>query len=121
MASTLREEVLRLHAQVCSGLADPNRILIIYSLADGPHNVTEISNIVELPQTTVSRHLKILRDRGIVRFERDGQTINYSLTDRRYIQALDLLRGILAEQLVDQAALAKEATIQLNPNSEKES
>lgn len=121
MASTLREEVLRLHAQVCSGLADPNRILIIYSLADGPHNVTEISSIVELPQTTVSRHLKILRDRAIVRYERDGQTINYQLTDDRYVQALNLLRGILAEQLVDQAALAKEANIQINPDSGNES
>lgn len=117
MASTLREEVVRLHAQVCSGLADPNRILIIYSLADGPHNVGDISSIVDLPQTTVSRHLKILRERGIVRSERDGQTIHYRLTDARYLEALDLLRHILAEQLEDQAALAKEATIHLNSES----
>ena len=121
MVAALREEVLRLHAQVCSGLADPNRILIIYSLADGPHNVTEISSIVELPQTTVSRHLKILRERSIVRYERDGQTIIYHLTDMRYIQALDLLRNTLADQLVDQAALAKVASSQLNSNLEKKS
>ncbi len=114
MTATLREEVVRLHAQVCSGLADPNRILIIYSLADGPHNVGEISALVDLPQTTVSRHLKILRDRGIVTFQRDGQTIIYHLSDLRYIQALNLLRGILAEQLQDQANLAKEATHNLN-------
>jgi ArsR family transcriptional regulator len=120
MASALREEVSRLHAQVCSGLADPNRILIIYSLADGPHNVTDIAKLLELPQTTVSRHLKILRDRGIVRFERIGKTINYQLTDMRYVQALDLLRGALAEQLVDQAALAKEVTNHLHPNTERE-
>jgi len=115
MASTLREEVVRLHAQVCSGLADPNRILIIYSLADGPHNVGDIAGMVDLPQTTVSRHLKVLRDRGIVTFHRDGQMIHYSLSDARYIQALNLLRGILAEQLQDQANLAKEATHNLNP------
>lgn len=114
MTATLREEVVRLHAQVCSGLADPHRILIIYSLADGPHNVGEISTLVDLPQTSVSRHLKILRDRGIVNFQRDGQTIIYHLSDQRYIQALNLLRGILAEQLQDQANLAKEATHNLN-------
>jgi DNA-binding transcriptional ArsR family regulator len=109
MADTLREEVVRLHANVCSGLADPNRIMIIYSLAEGPHNVSEIASIVDLPQPTVSRHLKILRERGIVRSERDGQTINYQLSDKRIVQALDLLRATLADQLTDQAALAKQA------------
>jgi DNA-binding transcriptional ArsR family regulator len=108
MADTLREEVTRLHAQICSGLADPNRIMIIYSLADGPHNVTEIAAAVELPQPTVSRHLKILRERGIVRSERDGQTIIYQLCDNRVVQALDLLRATLGDMLKDQAALARQ-------------
>jgi DNA-binding transcriptional ArsR family regulator len=113
MADNLREEVVRLHAQVCSGLADPNRILIIYSLSEGPRNVNDIANTVELPQPTVSRHLKILRDRGIVRADRDGQTINYRLADQRIIQALDLLRATLADQLNDQVLLARQANINL--------
>ncbi len=109
MADTLREEVIRLHANICSGLADSNRIMIIYSLADVPHNVTDIASIVDLPQPTVSRHLKILRDRGIVRSERDGQTIIYSLSDKRIVQALDLLRATLGDLLTDQVELAKKA------------
>lgn len=108
MTDTLREEVTRLHAQICSGLADPNRIMIIYSLAEGPRNVTEIAETVELPQPTVSRHLKILRERGIVRSEREGQTIIYRLCDHRVVQALDLLRGALGEMLKDQAELAQQ-------------
>ena len=108
MADNLREEVVRLHAQVCSGLADPNRILIIYSLADGPRNVNDIANHMELPQPTVSRHLKVLRERGIVRAERDGQSMNYRLSDQRIIQALDLLRATLADQLKDQVLLARQ-------------
>ena len=108
MADTLREEVTRLHAQICSGMADPNRILIIYSLAGGSCNVTEIAATVDLPQPTVSRHLKILRERGIVRSSRDGQTINYQLCDQRVVQALDLLRATLGDMLKDQAALAQQ-------------
>lgn len=69
MSDNLREEVVRLHAQVCSGLADPNRILIIYNLAEGPRCVNEIAASLELSQPTVSRHLKVLRERGIVRAE----------------------------------------------------
>ena len=109
MSDGLKEEVVRLHAQVCSGLADSNRILIIYSLADGPRSVNDIANKMDLPQPTVSRHLKVLRERGIVRAERDGQTINYHLADKRYVQALDLLRAALADQLKDQALLARQA------------
>ena len=109
MSDGLREEVVRLHAQVCDGLADPNRILIIYSLAEGPRNVNDIANKMDLPQPTVSRHLKVLRERGIVKPEREGQNIIYSLSDSRYVQALDLLRAVLADQLNDQALLAKQA------------
>jgi ArsR family transcriptional regulator len=83
--------------------------MIIYSLAEGPHNVSDIATIVDLPQPTVSRHLKILRDRGIVRSERDGQTIIYSLSDKRIVQALDLLRATLGDLLTDQVELAKKA------------
>jgi ArsR family transcriptional regulator len=108
MSDNLREEVIRLHAQVCSGLADPNRILIIYSLSEGQRSVTDIAAAVELPQPTVSRHLKILRERGIVRSERNGQTICYRLSDVRIIQALDLLRAILADQLKDRVLLARQ-------------
>lgn len=108
MTDSLREEVVRLHAQICSGLADPNRIMIIYSLAEGPHNVTEISSAVDLPQPTVSRHLKILRERGIVRSEREGQTVIYRLCDGRVVQALDLLRATLGDMLKDQADLARQ-------------
>lgn len=102
----IKEEVLLLHAQICNGLADPNRILLIYSLADGPHTVNELAKVVDLPQSTVSRHLKVLRDRNIVRATRDAQSVIYSLTDERIIQALDLLRTVMADGLRGRAALA---------------
>lgn len=113
MADNLREEVTRLHAQVCSGLADPNRILIIYALAEGPKNVNDIARKLELPQPTVSRHLKVLRERGIVHAAREAQNVIYSLIDIRIIQALDLLRSVLASSLEDRAALARHASLDL--------
>ena len=114
MSDNLREEVIRLHSQVCSGLADPNRILIIYSLSGRRRRGPDSAAAVELPQPTVSRHLKILRERGIVRPERDGQTIYYQLTDERIIEALDILRSILADQLKDRVLLAREVNLKIN-------
>jgi len=110
MAKTLRDEINILHAQVCSGLADPNRILILYELNKGPHNVSDMATTLEIPQPTVSRHLKILRERNMVTSERDGQSVFYSLADKRVIQALDLLRGMLADSLENQINLARSAS-----------
>jgi DNA-binding transcriptional ArsR family regulator len=117
----LKEEITLLHAQICSGLADPNRILILYSLAESPKNVNEIAKRLKLPQPTVSRHLKILRERGIARTERDAQNIIYSLGDMRIIQALNLLRASLADILQSQAALAHgAASIEIEQAPEEE-
>jgi DNA-binding transcriptional ArsR family regulator len=105
--SDLRAEINRLHANICSGLADPTRILILYTLYERPHNVGELAEDLELPQPTVSRHLKVLRERQMVLAERDGQSVNYSLADNRIIEAMDLLRAVLASRLQDQGELAE--------------
>ncbi|HSG26019.1 MAG TPA: metalloregulator ArsR/SmtB family transcription factor [Anaerolineales bacterium] len=116
MAKSLKDEINRLHAQVCSGLADPNRILILYTLAIAPHNVSELATSLEIPQPTVSRHLKVLRERNMVHADRDGQSVYYSLADDRIIQALDLLRGMLADSLENQVDLARTASETLRSN-----
>jgi len=113
----LRDEINRLHAHVCSGLADPIRILILYSLADAKFNVTELAKTLDVPQPTISRHLKVLRDRDMVRAEREGQSVYYSISDHRIIDALDLLRGVLAGNLETHGALAQ--SVVASPFSEE--
>ena len=107
MDRTLIEEVNLLHAQMCQGLADPTRILILYLLAESPRHVTELAEMSGASQPTVSRHLKVLRDRGLVTATREGNTIRYTLRDPRVIQALDLLRAVMADVLTERAGLAE--------------
>ena len=107
MDRTLIEEVNLLHAQMCQGLADPTRILILYLLAENPRHVMELAEMSGVSQPTVSRHLKILRDRGFVTATREGNTIRYTLRDPRVIQALDLLRAVMADVLSEQGGLAE--------------
>jgi ArsR family transcriptional regulator len=103
---TLTQEITQLHADICSGLADPRRILLLYALSERPHNVSELSEELDISQPATSRHLLILRERGMVTAQRDGQAVIYQLADPRVIQALDLLRGVLADKLKSQAVLA---------------
>ena len=104
------KEINQLHAQICSGLADPNRILILYALAEQPLAVNQIAKKLQLSQPTVSRHLKILRDKGLVISTRNRQSLIYKLADRRIIQALDLMRMVMVETLETHVELARSAT-----------
>ena len=108
VSQTLALEVSQLEANLCFALADPTRILLLYTLDEQPRNVTELCNELNASQPTISRHLKILRDRALVATERQGTTITYRLTDRRLVQALDLLRSVLREQLTHQVNLIGE-------------
>jgi DNA-binding transcriptional ArsR family regulator len=99
----LEQEVELLHSRVCQALADPKRILILYVLVDGAQRVSELVDILDVPQPTVSRHLGVLRERGLVSAERMSTAVYYTLTDRRIIEALDLMRGVLATQLAADA------------------
>lgn len=108
MTNPLREEITQLHANICSGLADPMRILMLYALSKDPCNVSQLSKILNLPQPTTSRHLKVLRERGLVKAQRDGLYVYYHLADQRIIDALDLLRDILNDRLTHRASLVQD-------------
>jgi ArsR family transcriptional regulator len=105
---TLQQEITQLEANFCAALSDPSRLLILYALSEGPRNVTELANELGLNQPTASRHLKILRDRGLVNTIRTGTVITYHLSDVRLIQALDIMRSIMRDRLAYQANLINE-------------
>ena len=99
MARSDIAEINEFHARVCKALADPKRLLIIAELGDGPRSVGELAEALQTSQPNVSRHLALLRDRGIVTTERAGNTIFYSLASPKILQAVDLLREFMAESL----------------------
>jgi ArsR family transcriptional regulator len=101
----LTQEVSRLHADICSALADPNRILLIYALAEHPRSVNDLSEEVGLSQPATSRNLKVLRERSLVYTDRQGTTLIYHLTDNRLVEALNMLRSVLRDRLAYRANL----------------
>lgn len=104
----LKQEIIQLEANFCAALSDPTRIFILYALGEKPMNVTELTNELGIPQPTTSRHLKVLRERGLVYTERQGTVITYYLADKRIIQAMDLLRAAMRARLTQQANLVNE-------------
>jgi len=103
----IEREVYLLHRRVCPALGDPKRLLILYALAEGALCVNELVEVLQISQPTISRHLRVLRERGLVNTERKGTAIYYSLADRRLIQAVDLLRAVLKAQMAAEADVAQ--------------
>ena len=104
----LKQEIMQLEADFCAALSDPTRIFILYALNEGPQNVTELTNELGVPQPTISRHLKVLRERGLVYTERQGTVITYHLVDQHVIQAMDLLRSSMRDRLTQRASILNE-------------
>ena len=109
VSTTLVQEITQLHADFCSALADSTRLILLYALAGGPRNVTELTQELGQPQPTISRHLKNLRDRGLVIATRQGMMVQYSLADKRVIDALDILRSIMRDSIQKRASLVEVA------------
>lgn len=66
-------------AKVAKALANPVRLEIIDLLAQGPFSVEQIANNTGQSVANASQHLQILKSAKLVRIERDGNFINYSL------------------------------------------
>ncbi|MEG9250188.1 metalloregulator ArsR/SmtB family transcription factor [Arthrobacter sp. Soc17.1.1.1] len=66
-------------ARIFRALSEPSRLTLIHCLADGPHRVGELSAHLGLAQSTVSAHLALLRDAGLVAATPDGRATLYRL------------------------------------------
>jgi DNA-binding transcriptional ArsR family regulator len=72
-------EVYRRQARILRALANPARLLMIDRLAVGECTVGALTALVGLDQSTVSKHLAVLRHHGIVADRRDGNRVYYRL------------------------------------------
>ena len=100
------QQLYRMQADLCQTLADPTRLEMLSLLGEGPKAVKDLVALLGLRQAKVSQHLALLRQRGIVRAERIGIEMHYSLVDARILEACHITREILLQQLTQQGALA---------------
>lgn len=86
--------------RVLRTLGDPTRLRILALLAEEELAVLDLVRVLELPQSTVSRHLAVLREAGVLRERREG-TYSYSRFEPRadgpWTQAWELARAALAD------------------------
>ncbi|MDA8393263.1 MAG: metalloregulator ArsR/SmtB family transcription factor [Actinomycetota bacterium] len=101
----LRQELDELSASMCKALNDPKRLMVLYTLRNRGCTVGELSRLLGAPQSNTSQHLAVLRDRGLVEAERNGNTVIYSLRHPKVLEAVDTLREVMADELTRRQAL----------------
>jgi len=96
---TAVEESKRFKSTVFHALSDPIRLEILAYLREGEKCVCEIVPHLNLIQPLVSRHLKILKDAGLIRCRKDGTKRLYSIVDPRIFNVVDTLSAELLSGL----------------------
>jgi DNA-binding transcriptional ArsR family regulator len=107
MAIQYDKELYRLKARLCKTFADPTRLMIINQLRSGEKTVGQIQSALGLLQPVVSRHLALLRERGVVKTQRKGTSVIYSLSDPKIIAACDMVHNILLNQMAKDKDMAE--------------
>ncbi len=79
------------NANVFKALCDPNRLMIIVMLQDGEKCACKLLEDLNIVQSTLSHHMKILCESGFVDSRRDGKWMHYSLNRQGFEQAKNLL------------------------------
>jgi ArsR family transcriptional regulator len=72
---------MKAFTKVMKALSDPNRVKMIKLLQQKTMCVCELQGVLELAQPTVSKHLKILEEAGLVDYRKDGLWVNYFVAD----------------------------------------
>ncbi len=109
-----------MHIQTLLALADPTRLQIVGAMRQGECAVNDIVERVAIHQSGVSRHLRILREAGIVRVRPQGQQRFYSLRPQPFAEIEAWVAGYrgLWEQRLDRfgAALERRRDARLDKN-----
>jgi ArsR family transcriptional regulator len=103
-----KTDIFELHADLCKTLSNPKRLMILALLAKKEMSVGEIAEVISVPLSNVSQHLSLLKAQCLVQTRKDGQTVYYSLADRRIIQACTLIRSVLLDKMKERGQVAQE-------------
>jgi rhodanese-related sulfurtransferase/DNA-binding transcriptional ArsR family regulator len=101
-------------AQVSKAIGHANRLMILDVLMQAECDVETLHQKVGLSLANVSKHLQILKQAGLVKHQRHGQRMLYSLSDQRVYDLIAALRDVAESQLASMQALLQE---HLKPNT----
>ncbi len=100
------ESILKLQADVCKIFANDKRLEIINLLKDREMSNSELMQKTGLSKVNISQHMNVLKSKGVVIVRKEGIQLYYSIANPKIIQACNLMREVLVEQLMEKEKMA---------------
>lgn len=99
--------IYKAQAKVLKALAHPSRLLMVHELADQERCVCELKEKVGSQMATVSRHLALLREAGIVEDEKRGNQVFYRLKTRCVLNFFQCVAAVRKNALAQEPAVPR--------------
>jgi len=101
----MEDRIYSYHAEMCKVFSHPKRLELINVLRDQEVSVGELCQRLEVTPANLSQHLAMMRERHILVSRKEGNVVYYRIANPKLLQAFDMLREILFEQIREDAAL----------------
>jgi ArsR family transcriptional regulator len=106
-------QIYQLHADYYSALANPKRLEIVHLLRDKEMSVSQMMEMLGLPQANLSQHLMVLREFHLVSTRKAGTNIYYKLAHKNIVKSSDLIRELLIGQNRGDEKLTEELRLKM--------
>ncbi len=105
--SNIQESIFQAHAEICASLSNEKRLRIIDLLGEGELSSGELADKLKIKRPNLAQHLFVLKERGIIVMRRQGKNTFYRISDSRVIEACQLMREVLMDQIRKKQSLLK--------------
>ena len=102
----MMEQVYELHADVCKIFSNAKRLEIINMLRDRELSAGELLEQTGLSKANLSQHMAVLKSKGVIITRKEGINIYYCIANPKIIQACNLMKEVLLEQLEEKGKMA---------------
>ncbi len=106
----MEEQIYSYHAEMCKVFSHPKRLKVINLLRDKEMSAGEIGIRLEMTPANLSQHLSMMKERHILVSKKEGNVVYYRIANPHLLEAFDLLRKIMFEQIRQDAALINGVT-----------
>ena len=101
------EKIFEIHADICKVFTNAKRWEILNTLMNKEMTASELIKKIGLSKANLSQHMSILKSKGVVLSRREGVNIYYRISNPKIIQACDLMREVLLEQLQEKGKMVE--------------
>ena len=101
-------QLFELQAELCQMMANPKRIAIVEILSRGECCVSDLAQMLSTSVSTISQHLRIMKDKGVVLYRKEGQTVHYRLKNPKLVEGCHIMRDFLLEEMEAQGRIARD-------------